>query len=74
MAGPSSGFVWVAAAGWQQWQCQGISGGTSVDIRGDGSGGAGGTGSGACRGGAAALALLGLRWGWVANTLARAAH
>jgi hypothetical protein len=73
MAGPSSGVVRVAAAGWRQWQCQGIGGGASVDVGGDGSGGTGGTSGSACRGGAAVLALLGSHRVRVADALARAA-
>ncbi len=36
-------------------------------------GGGNGGGGGGVRGGAVALALLGLRWGWAADALARAA-
>ncbi len=66
MAARGSGVVWEAAAGQRQWQCQGVSGGTSVDI-GGGNGGGG-------RGGAVALALLGSRRGRAADALARAAR
>ncbi len=59
MAARSSGVVWASVAGQQQWQCQGIGGGASVDVGGGGSSGG--------RGGAAALALLGSRWGRAAD-------
>jgi hypothetical protein len=69
MAARSSGVVWEAAAGRRRWLCQGVGGGTSVDI-----GGGDGGGGGGVRGGAVALALLGSRRGRAADALARAAR
>ena len=68
MAAQSSKVVWEAAAGRRRWLCQGVGDGTSVDIGGGDEGSSGGG-----RGGAVALALLGLRWGRAADALARAA-